>query len=137
MALGWIDRVVIRDGVRSTFQIFQGSSANSVGGDSGQDRRPETDRHSGASLSLYTYMYPRLYPIYLRPTMNNRAIMEGATSLTLPSIAFSSRDDRAVIGKMSCGGRVLSTRVELGRVWSGNFGDRDDRVDRIDSGNPP
>ncbi|KAH3844044.1 hypothetical protein DPMN_086295 [Dreissena polymorpha] len=69
---------------------FKGSSANSVGGDSGQDRRPETDRHTGASLSLYTYMYPRLYPIYLRPTMNNRAIMEGATSLTPPSIAFSS-----------------------------------------------
>ncbi|KAH3782988.1 hypothetical protein DPMN_160914 [Dreissena polymorpha] len=47
----------------------------------------------------YTYMYPRLYPnwsglpdraIYLRPTMNNRAILEGATSLTPPSIAFSS-----------------------------------------------
>ncbi|KAH3741582.1 hypothetical protein DPMN_048307 [Dreissena polymorpha] len=37
------------------------------------------------------------------------------------------------IGKMSCGGRVLSTRVELGRVWSGNFGDRNDRVDRIGS----
>ena len=47
----------------------------------------------------------------------------------------------------SCGGRVLSTRgreevvytflVELGRVWSGNFGDQDDRVDRIGSGNPP
>ncbi|KAH3846477.1 hypothetical protein DPMN_088778 [Dreissena polymorpha] len=28
--------------------------------------------------------------IYLRPTMNNRAILEGATSLTPPSIAFSS-----------------------------------------------
>ncbi|KAH3689604.1 hypothetical protein DPMN_190691 [Dreissena polymorpha] len=28
--------------------------------------------------------------IYLRPTMNNRAIMEGATSLTPPSIAFST-----------------------------------------------
>ncbi|KAH3868635.1 hypothetical protein DPMN_031786 [Dreissena polymorpha] len=41
------------------------------------------------------------------------------------------------IGKMSCGGRVLSTRVELGRVWSENFGDRDDRVNRIGSGNPP
>ncbi|KAH3709051.1 hypothetical protein DPMN_068511 [Dreissena polymorpha] len=24
-----------------------------------------------------------------------------------------------------------SRRIELGRVWSGNFGDRDDRVDRI------
>jgi hypothetical protein len=48
--------------VRSTFQIVQcrtyahsyhvcnvqGSSANSVGGDSGQDRRTETDRHSFA-----------------------------------------------------------------------------------------
>ncbi|KAH3733131.1 hypothetical protein DPMN_039556 [Dreissena polymorpha] len=32
-------------------------------------------------------------PVYLRvprPTMNNRAILEGATSLTPPSIAFSS-----------------------------------------------
>ncbi|KAH3838096.1 hypothetical protein DPMN_111502 [Dreissena polymorpha] len=42
-----------------------------------------------------------------------------------------------VIGKMSCGGRALSTRVELGRVRSGNVGDRDDRVDRIGNGNPP
>ncbi|KAH3816340.1 hypothetical protein DPMN_117855 [Dreissena polymorpha] len=49
--------------------------------------------------SGYTYMYPRLYPnwsglpeqtIYLRLTMNNRAILEGATSLTPPSIALSS-----------------------------------------------
>ncbi|KAH3858325.1 hypothetical protein DPMN_100948 [Dreissena polymorpha] len=40
------------------------------------------------------------------------------------------RDDRAEIGRMSCG-------VELGRLWSGNFGDRDDRLDRIGSGNPP
>ncbi|KAH3707893.1 hypothetical protein DPMN_067312 [Dreissena polymorpha] len=49
--------------------------------------------------SNYTYMYPRLYPnwsglpewaIYLRLTMNNRAILEGATSLTPPSIAFSN-----------------------------------------------
>ncbi|KAH3835924.1 hypothetical protein DPMN_109293 [Dreissena polymorpha] len=51
-------------------------------------------------------------------------------------VELRSRDDRAEIGKMSCGGRVLSTRVELGRVWSGNFGDRDDRVDLIGSGNP-
>ncbi|KAH3805026.1 hypothetical protein DPMN_133319 [Dreissena polymorpha] len=28
--------------------------------------------------------------LYLRPTMNNRAILEAATSLTHPSIAFSS-----------------------------------------------
>ncbi|KAH3858940.1 hypothetical protein DPMN_101585 [Dreissena polymorpha] len=48
-----------------------------------------------------------------------------------------SRDDRAEIGRMSCGGRVLSTRGELGRVRSGNFGDRDDRVDRIGIGNLP
>ncbi|KAH3734424.1 hypothetical protein DPMN_040864 [Dreissena polymorpha] len=41
------------------------------------------------------------------------------------------------IGKMSCGGRKKSRKIELGRVWLGNFGDRDDRVDRIRSGNPP
>ncbi|KAH3798613.1 hypothetical protein DPMN_152213 [Dreissena polymorpha] len=33
----------------------------------------------------------------------------------------SGRDDRAEIGWMSCGGRVLSTRVELGRVLVGKF----------------
>ncbi|KAH3840447.1 hypothetical protein DPMN_113896 [Dreissena polymorpha] len=44
------------------------------------------------------------------------------------------------IGKMSCGGHKKSCipfLVELDWVWSGNFGDRDDRVDRIGSGNPP
>ncbi|KAH3868445.1 hypothetical protein DPMN_031591 [Dreissena polymorpha] len=47
------------------------------------------------------------------------------------------------IGKMSCGVEKKSCipfLVELGRVWSGNFGDRDDRddrVDRIGDGNPP
>ncbi|KAH3799731.1 hypothetical protein DPMN_153345 [Dreissena polymorpha] len=44
------------------------------------------------------------------------------------------RDDRAEFGKMSCGGHKKSCipfLVELGRVWSGNFGDRDNRVDRI------
>ncbi|KAH3725058.1 hypothetical protein DPMN_050887 [Dreissena polymorpha] len=38
--------------------------------------------------------------------------------------------DSPEIGKMR-------SRIELGRVWSGQFGDRDDRVDRIGSGNPP
>ncbi|KAH3790558.1 hypothetical protein DPMN_168760 [Dreissena polymorpha] len=42
---------------------------------------------------------------------------------------FCTIYDRAEIGKMSFGDRVLSTRVELRR--------RDDRVDRIGSGNPP
>ncbi|KAH3885620.1 hypothetical protein DPMN_009615 [Dreissena polymorpha] len=37
------------------------------------------------------------------------------------------------VEKKSC----IPFLVELGRVWSGNFGDRDDRVDRIGSGNPP
>ncbi|KAH3811511.1 hypothetical protein DPMN_139921 [Dreissena polymorpha] len=36
------------------------------------------------TLNLHTV------PINLRPTSNNRAIMEGVTSLTPPSIAFSS-----------------------------------------------
>ena len=40
---------------------------------------------------------------------------------------------RQEVEKKSC----IPFLVELGRVWSGNFGDRDDRVDRIGSGNPP
>ncbi|KAH3806929.1 hypothetical protein DPMN_135259 [Dreissena polymorpha] len=47
----------------------------------------------------------------------------------------SIKPDQAV-GYWSCA-VGMSGRVELGRVWSGNFGDRDDRVDRIGSGNPP
>ena len=39
---------------------------------------------------------------------------------------------RQEVEKKSC----IPFLVELGRVWSGNFGDRDDRVDRIGSGNP-
>ncbi|KAH3820623.1 hypothetical protein DPMN_122369 [Dreissena polymorpha] len=40
---------------------------------------------------------------------------------------------RQEVEKKSC----IPVLVELGRVWSGNFNDRDDRVDRIGSGNPP
>ncbi|KAH3851710.1 hypothetical protein DPMN_094194 [Dreissena polymorpha] len=40
---------------------------------------------------------------------------------------------RQEVEKKSC----IPLKVELGRVWSGNFGDRDDRVDRIGNGNPP
>ncbi|KAH3818259.1 hypothetical protein DPMN_119861 [Dreissena polymorpha] len=40
---------------------------------------------------------------------------------------------RQEVEKKSC----IPFLVELGRVRSGNFGDRDDQVDRIGSGNPP
>ena len=40
---------------------------------------------------------------------------------------------RQEVEKKSC----IPFLVKLGWVWSGNFGDRDDRVDRIGSGNPP
>ena len=39
---------------------------------------------------------------------------------------------RPEVEKKSC----IPFLVELGRVRSGNFGDRDDRVDLIGSGNP-
>ena len=36
---------------------------------------------------------------------------------------------RVAVGKKSC--------TAVGRAWSGNLDDRDDRVDLIGSGNPP
>ncbi|KAH3712999.1 hypothetical protein DPMN_072762 [Dreissena polymorpha] len=56
--------------------------------------------------------------IYLRLTMNNRAILEGAASLTPPSIAFSSI--QLSTGKcLSClirRGRLCALHRERGRL---------------------
>ncbi|KAH3838274.1 hypothetical protein DPMN_111682 [Dreissena polymorpha] len=91
-----IDHIVIRE-TQYQFEVnrcrneevnFQGSSANSVGGAGGQEGRTDAHHHN---IPAFSPQNLSVCPcIYLRPPMNNRAIMEGATPITPPSIALSS-----------------------------------------------
>ncbi|KAH3846357.1 hypothetical protein DPMN_088658 [Dreissena polymorpha] len=91
---------------------------------------------------LYLRVIKARFPLPIRSTRSSPTKRSGTVIGGGRRSESEDRVDREAIGspeigKMSCGGRVLSTTVELGRVWSGKFGDRDDRVDRIGSGNPP
>ncbi|KAH3696343.1 hypothetical protein DPMN_083806 [Dreissena polymorpha] len=65
------------------------------------------------------------------------------TTITIWSCEDLVAIDRGPLGRaeIAKGSRIgrgdRAEMVELGRVWSGNFSDRDDRVDQIGSGNPP